>query len=87
MQLLNELPLLKMEVQIPSGAEASCQVNVISTTRSFTLSAKSTEIRDEWAVTLCSAINQFQSKQSSLKLHNTERMHQMNDALSQKVYH
>ena len=67
LKLHHELPLSRMEVQLPSGEtkESDGEFNVISTTRSFTLSTSSTALRDEWMVALTDAISQLQSKQSS----------------------
>ena len=62
MQLLHELSLLGMEIhdtalEVDDGG--SNQFNLISTTRSFTLSAESIEVRDEWLLVIGAAINQF----------------------------
>jgi len=59
-----------MEIQLPEVATGrerrnEYNFNVISTIRSFTLSAKSAQIRDEWVVTLTETISQFQHKRSS----------------------
>jgi len=61
MQLLHELPLLGMEIHDTALEDdgGSNQFNLISTTRSFTLSAESIEVRDEWLLVIGAAINQF----------------------------
>lgn len=57
--MLHELPLLGMEIHDTALEDGSNQFNLISTTRSFTLSAESIEIRDEWLLVIGAAINQF----------------------------
>ena len=57
--MLHELPLLGMEIHDTALEDGSNHFNLISTTRSFTLSAESIEIRDEWLLVIGAAINQF----------------------------
>jgi len=59
-----------MEIQLPEAATGrerrnEFNFNVISTIRSFTLSAKSVQIREDWMVALIETISQFESKRSS----------------------
>lgn len=59
-----------MELQLPpvsasTPKESGGEFNVISTTRSFTLSTSSTAMRDEWMTAIESAISQLQSRQST----------------------
>jgi len=59
-----------MELQLPpvsasAPKESGGEFNVISTTRSFTLSTSSTAMRDEWMAAIQSAISQLQSRQST----------------------
>lgn len=73
-----------MEVQLPPASTAQENENefsVISTARSFTLSAASIEARDEWVKALSDAIIEHQSKQStfptkSFVAHNEFRLGQ-----------
>lgn len=75
LKLHHELPLNRMEVQLPTGStltkESDGEFNVISTTRSFTLSTSSTALRDEWMAALEEAISQFQSRQSTFPTKST----------------
>ena len=55
-----------MEVHLPSTTTAQenpNEFNVISTARSFTLAASSTQARDEWMRAITDAIVELQSKQ------------------------
>ena len=74
LKLHHELPLSGMEIQLPpqdADRNELYQFNVLTTIRSLTLSAKSIEMRNECALTICAAIGQFQSNQSSITLAST----------------
>ena len=63
LRLHHELPLQRMQVDLPATEDYENEFNVISTTRSFTLVSSSAQMRDEWISVLKKAINDFQSKQ------------------------
>ena len=66
LRLHNEIPLFRMEVQVPLVCQdCENEFKVISTSRSFTLAACSLEDRDEWISALNEAISQYQFKQLS----------------------
>ena len=85
-----ELPLTRMEVQLATenpGREKHNEFNfnIISTIRSFTLSAKTAQIREEWMKVLTDTINQFQTKRSSYQ--STGKVeNQTEPSLGQQVY-
>ena len=83
----HELPLSRMEIQLPAAAtvqDCGHEFNVISTTRNFTLSATSAAIRDDWMLVLGDTINQFQAKQSSF-LHTGTAPEVVETRLGQQV--
>ena len=80
-----------MEVQLATenpGSEKRNEFNfnVISTIRSFTLSAKSAQARDEWMRVLKDTINKFQTKRSSYQPTGIQNQHQTDEVhLGQQV--
>lgn len=68
LKLHHELPLLRMEVRLPTAADTDTEFNVISTARSFTLAAASVQARDEWMSVLNEAIDHYQYNQSSFEI-------------------
>lgn len=48
-----------MEIHDTALDDEGKEFILMSTSRSFTLSAESTQMRDEWVVEICSAINKF----------------------------
>lgn len=89
-QLHQELPLARMEIRLPeltTGRERRSEFNfnVISTIRSFTLSAKSAQIRDEWVMALIETISHFQSKRSSYQQQPTADSYETESYLGQQV--
>ena len=88
LKLHHELPLSRMEIQLPAAAtvqDCGHEFNVISTTRSFTLSAISAEIRDDWMHVLGDTINQFQAKLSSFLHTGTGGVESMETRLGQQA--
>lgn len=78
-----------MEIQLPpedTGRKEEYQFNVLTTARSLTLSAKSKEMRDEWADTICAAIDEYQSKQSLIPFVSTKPEVNTIARLGQKVW-
>lgn len=60
-----ELPLEGMRVETPKAEDFKNEFSVISTSRSFTLQAKSAEERDEWIQALRDAIEDNASRRST----------------------
>ncbi|XP_066996128.2 FYVE, RhoGEF and PH domain-containing protein 6 [Anabrus simplex] len=62
-----ELPLTGMKVTTPQAEDYHNEFSIISSTRSFTLSARSLDERQEWVDTLQKAINDHISRQLSFQ--------------------
>ncbi|RZF42354.1 hypothetical protein LSTR_LSTR004162 [Laodelphax striatellus] len=60
-----ELPLSGMKVTVPQSDDCRTEFSIISSTRSFTLRAKTAEECNDWVVTLQNAIKENISRQST----------------------
>ncbi|XP_071960795.1 uncharacterized protein [Antedon mediterranea] len=67
-KLNNELSLAGMKVSRPVQEDFQNEFSIISVQRSFTLSASTPELRDEWIEALMTAITDYAQKKSSFNL-------------------
>uniref|UniRef100_T1J575 FYVE, RhoGEF and PH domain-containing protein 6 n=1 Tax=Strigamia maritima TaxID=126957 RepID=T1J575_STRMM len=80
-----ELPLSAMRVVVPTNEEFLNEFSVISSTRSFTLSANSLQERDEWVSTLNNAIQSNAKRRGTLTLSTEKTIDDMETTLGKNA--